>query len=127
MTMGYYKSITDTVSITYITNNPSVILVYLSLILGFLIGCAVVSKVISVLIDKFKNNIYFIFIGLSLGSVVGLFINTDMLNVYKNWSISNTFPYLDVLLGIFLFITGIIFAYQFVLYTRKRNKNTSQN
>lgn len=127
MTMGYYKSITDTVSVTYITNNPSVILVYLSLILGFLIGCAVVSKVISVLIDKFKNNIYFIFIGLSLGSVVGLFINTDMLNVYKNWSISNTFPYLDVILGIFLFITGIIFAYQFVLYTRKRNKNTSQN
>lgn len=122
MTVGYYKSLTDTVSITYISNNPSVIIVYLSLILGFLIGCAVVSKVISVLIDKFKNNIYFIFIGLSLGSVIGLFINTDMLNVYHSWTISNTFPYLDVILGICLFIIGIILAYQFVLYSRKRNK-----
>ena len=35
-------------------------------------------------------------------------IYLDMLNVYKNWSISNTFPYLDVILGIFLFTTGII-------------------
>lgn len=125
MTVGYYKSLTDTVSITYISNNPSVIIVYLSLIIGFLIGCAVVSKVISVLIDKFKNNIYFIFIGLSLGSVIGLFINTDMLNVYHSWTISNTFPYLDVILGICVFIIGIILAYQFVLYSRKRNQNNN--
>lgn len=123
MTVGYYKSITDTVSITYITNNPSVIIVYLSLILGFLIGCAVVSNIINILINKFKNNIYFIFIGLSLGSVIGLFINTDMLKVYHSWTISNNFPFLDVILGVFLFVIGIIMAYQFVLYSRKRNQN----
>lgn len=123
MTVGYYKSITDTVSITYITNNPSVIIVYLSLILGFLIGCAVVSNLINILINKFKNNIYFIFIGLSLGSVIGLFINTDMLKVYHSWTISNNFPFLDVILGLFLFVIGIIMAYQFVLYSRKRNQN----
>lgn len=125
MTVGYYKSITDTVSITYISNNPSVIIVYLSLILGFLIGCAVVSNVITILINKFKNNIYFIFIGLSLGSVIGLFVNTDMLKVYNSWSISSSFPYLDVILGIFLFVLGIILAYQFVLYSRKRNQNNN--
>ena len=125
MTVGYYKSITDTVSITYITNNPSVIIVYLSLILGFLIGCAVVSNLINILINKFKNNIYFIFIGLSLGSVIGLFINTDMLKVYHSWTISNNFPFLDVILGVFLFVIGIIMAYQFVLYSRKRNQNNN--
>lgn len=126
MTVGYYKSLTDTVSITYISNNPSIIIVYLSLIVGFLIGCAVISNVINILITKFKNNIYFIFIGLSLGSVIGLFINTDMLKVYNSWTISSTFPYLDVLLGIFLFAIGIFLAYQFVLYSRKRNISNNQ-
>lgn len=126
MTVGYYKSLTDTVSITYISNNPSIIIVYLSLIVGFLIGCAVISNVINILITKFKNNIYFIFIGLSLGSVIGLFINTDMLKVYNSWTISSIFPYLDVLLGIFLFAIGIFLAYQFVLYSRKRNISNNQ-
>lgn len=126
MTVGYYKSLTDTVSITYISNNPSIIIVYLSLIVGFLIGCAVISNVINILITKFKNNIYFIFIGLSLGSVIGLFINTDMLKVYNSWTISSTFPYLDVLLGVFLFAIGIFLAYQFVLYSRKRNISNNQ-
>ena len=126
MTVGYYKTLTDTVSITYISNNPSIIIVYLSLIVGFLIGCAVISNVINILITKFKNNIYFIFIGLSLGSVIGLFINTDMLKVYNSWTISSIFPYLDVLLGIFLFAIGIFLAYQFVLYSRKRNISNNQ-
>lgn len=121
MTVGYYKTLTDTVSISYISNNPSVIIVYLFLILGFLIGCMIVSSVINTLIAKFKDNIYFIFIGLSLGSVISLFINADMLRVYNTWVISNTFPYLDVILGIFLFVVGIIISYQFVLYSRKRN------
>ena len=122
MSVGYYKSLTDSVSISYITKNPSIIIVYLSLIIGFLLGCAIVSKVINALIDKFKNSIYFIFIGLSLGSIIGLFVNIDMIKVYAGWFSSNNFPYLDILLGIGLFVIGTICAYQLVLYIRRHDK-----
>lgn len=122
MALGYFIPLMNSIHFDYITNNPQVLIVYLMIVLGFIIGCGIISKVINLLIERFKGIVYFIFIGLSLGSIISLFINVDMLEIYNGWIAAGSFPFLDVILGLGLFICGILIAYQLVLYMRKKNK-----
>lgn len=122
MALGYFTPLLNSISFSYITQNPSVLLVYIFIGIGGLIGLAVLSKLINKLINKYKTIMYFVFIGLSLGSVLCLFINVDMLTVYNNWMKSNAFPFLDLILGVGLFICGTLISYQLVRYIRNKNK-----
>ena len=67
---------------------------------------------------------YYLFIGLSFGSIVTMFFNVDMLEIYQNWA-NNGINLLDLLLGIGLFIIGLIISYNLVLYMRRKNKKES--
>ena len=127
MAFGYFIPIMNSLKLDYIKNRPEVLLLYMFLIIGFLLGCAVVSKFINHVIEKHKTLMYFVFIGLSIGSVLALFINTDMLVVYTDWFDGGSFPLLDLLLGIGLFVCGLAIAYQLVIYMRKKNKNNNIN
>ena len=126
MGFGYYIPLMKSLSFTYIKNDPSVIVVYLLLIAGALLGAFASAKLLDMLTNKFKGLMYFIFIGLSLGSIVCIFYNADMIKVYKEWANGNSFPYLDVFLGIGLFILGVALSYLMVLYTRKKNKEKNK-
>ncbi len=120
MALGYFMPIMRSLTLSYITNNPMILVVYLFLIIGFVVGCAVLGKLLNHLIERFKNIMYFLFIGLSLGSIICLFLNSDMLLLYQGWAKSATFPFLDVFLGVGLFIVGTIIAYELVLFMRRK-------
>ena len=122
MALGYFIPLMNSLHFSYMQSNPMVLLVYLMLIVGFLIGCAVFSKLFNLLVEKFKGIMYFVFIGLSLGSIISLFFNSDMIAIYKGWISAAGFPWLDVVLGIGLFICGVIIAYELVVYMRKKNR-----
>lgn len=128
MALGYFTPLIKSLSISSITQNPSVILVFVFIGIGGLLGLASLSKIINSLIIKYKVIMYFVFIGLSLGSVICLFINVDLLNVYKSWANSAKFPTLDIILGIGLFTAGVAIAYLLVQYMRKKSikQDTSQ-
>lgn len=122
MALGYFIPLMNSFHFSYIQENPMVLLIYFMLMLGFILGCAAVSKIFNFLIEKFKGIMYFIFIGLSLGSILCLFLNSDMIQIYRGWVSSGSFPYLDIFLGVGLFVCGALIAYQLVVYMRKKNK-----
>lgn len=121
MAFGYFKPIMDSVSITYITNNPSVLLVYACLVLGFGIGLISFSKILTIIFKNYKKTAFFLIVGLSLGSVVSMFFNPDIYLVYQSWIAGNTLFGLDLGLGIGLFIIGIIIAVLFVRYEKNKS------
>lgn len=123
MALGYFTPLMKSISFTYITENPSVLLVYTFIGIGGLLGLASLSKLINRLISKHKILMYFVFIGLSLGSVICLFINVDMLSVYQGWINNGVFPFLDIFLGLGLFVAGALIAYQLVQYMRRKSVN----
>lgn len=121
MAVGYFLPIMNSVHITFWKDSPKVFVVYVILVVGFLIGCLVISKTITKLLEKYKRNMFFLFIGLSIGSVCAMFCNSDMIEIYKGWS-KDGIEVLDLTLGIVLFFVGLAFSYGFLLYSRKKNK-----
>lgn len=121
MALGYFLPIMNSVHLSYWKDNMSVFIVYVLLVVGCLIGCFVISKTITKLLEKYKKNMFYLFIGLSVGSVFAMFCNSDMIEIYKNWY-HNGIEVLDLTLGIVFFIIGLLFSYGFLLYSRKKNK-----
>ena len=124
MAAGYYTPILESISMTYWKANPSVFVVYFAFGIGALIGCFVISKIINVALVKYKNIIYYLFVGLSFGSVLAMIFNSDMLEVYRMWASGGQFMLsmpVELILGIVLFIVGAGFAYSMVLYSRRKN------
>lgn len=126
MGIGYFTPLMNSVSLTYWKANPYVLLVYLMLIVGFIIGLLTVSKILSILINKFHGQTFFTICGLSLGSIITMFLNSEVFIVYKDWN-QNKIDYVDLILGIVLFFVGIVLAYIFVRYERKKDKLALEN
>ena len=117
MAFGYFSSLINSISLSYWQSNPKIFIVYLCLIVGFVIGLFTVSKFMSKLIDRYRAPTFFTVAGLSLGSVVSMFFNPDIVAVYRSWDFSWS-TWCDLGVGIVLFIVGIIVAYLFVRYER---------
>ena len=117
MALGYFKPLMDSVSITYLTQNPHIILVFACLGIGLLIGIVSFSKILSNIFSKNRKNAFFMIVGLSLGSIVAMFFNPDIYEVYLSWANGSPFA-LDICLGVLLLIVGIILAYLFVKYEK---------
>lgn len=120
MMLGYFTPLINSISITYWGENPAVFIVYACLIVGFVAGLLTVSKGMSKLIEKWRAPTFFTVAGMSLGSVITMFYNTDMLDYYAEWG--GAFQLWELILGIVFFVGGIAAAYFFVRYERKHSK-----
>lgn len=121
MAFGYFKPIMASVSLTYWKANPLVLLLYGCFGIGLLIGVFSFSKLLTYLFNKAKITTYFFIIGLSLGSIISMFFNPDIYEIYVDWSKGEGNMTLDLPLGLVLMGIGIIVAYLFVRYERKKN------
>ena len=124
MAVGWFASLVDSVSMTYWQENPAVFLVYGGLVLGFLAGLLGFSKLLTLLFAKAREGAYFAIVGLSLGSILSMFCNGDILAVYKSWASGGVNPVLDIVLGVLLFVAGVVGAYLLVRYERKKDAET---
>ena len=120
MAFGYFKPLMATVSLTYWKENPSVLLLYVCLGVGLLLGIFTFSKLLTYLFKKARHTTYFLIVGLSLGSIVSMFFNPDIYEIYVNWSKGEGNLALDLPLGLVLMGIGIVIAYLFVKYERKK-------
>ena len=125
MAIGWYKSVAESVSLTYWKNNPAVLLVYVALGIGFIGGILGLSKLLTHLFATARHTSYSMIVGLSLGSIVSMFLNGDTMKIFMNWSVSGV-QVLDVVLGAVLFIVGLIGAYLLVRYQRKKDAEEQQ-
>lgn len=120
MAIGWFSSLVDSVSMTYWSQNPKVFFVYGGLGVGFLLGIFIFSKLLTYLFGTARHSSYSAVVGLSLGSIVAMFYNPDIFEIYSSWK-RNGVDVLDAVLGVVLFIVGTIGAYLLVRYQRKKD------
>ena len=120
MAFGYFTPIMQSVHLSYWQENPAVFGVYACLAVGFLLGLVTFSKLLTKIFARRRAAAFFVIVGLSLGSVVTMFFNPDVYAVYKGWA-ENGVNALDLALGLVLFAVGIVVAYLFVRYERKKS------
>jgi len=127
MAVGWFGGLVDSVSMTYWQANPSIFFVYAGLGIGFLMGLFTFSKFLTYLFGKARHTAYSMIVGLSLGSILSMFCNGDIITTYIAWGQSGA-NVLDIVLGIVLFAVGVIGAYMLVRYQRKKDtENTAEN
>lgn len=121
MSFGYFTPLMNSVSITNFKENPSIFLVYLCLIVGFVIGLIVVSKGMNKLLNRYKIPAFYCIAGLSLGSIVTMFFNPEVMEIYSSWA--NGGLALDLSIGLVVLIIGVVISYLFVRFERKKESN----
>ena len=119
MSFGFFTPLMNSVSLTYFKSNPSIFIVYLCLIVGFVIGLLTISKGLSELIKKHKANTFYTIAGLSLGSIIIMFFNPEVMAIYTAWNLTSMVR--DLSIGIIVFIIGILLSYWFVRFERKKD------
>ncbi len=120
MAVGWFSSVVSSVSMTYWKANPAVFLIYAGLGVGFLLGLFTFSKLLTHLFAKARHTAYSMIVGLSLGSILSMFCNGDIMAVYAGWA-NGGIVWLDLSLGIGLFVVGIAVSYLLVRYQRKKD------
>ncbi len=121
MAVGWFGSLMASVSMTYWKGNFEIFLVYGALGVGFLLGLFTFSKMLTYIFGKARHTAYSMIVGLSLGSILSMFCNGDVMEVYIGWA-KNGIAWLDLVLGIVLFAIGIASAYLLVRYQRKQDE-----
>ena len=119
MTFGCFTPLMNSVSLTYWRENPMVLLVYACLVVGFVLGLLTVSNGLSRLLEKKRAPAFYTIAGLSLGSIVTMFFNPEIMEVYESWTL-NAAMWRELGIGMALFAVGIIAAHFFVRYERNR-------
>lgn len=125
MIFGYYTALLGGLHLDLLQNIPK-LMVYVTMGVGFLIGVFAFSKGIEQILLKARKSFFFLVTGISVGSVISVFVGNECVEIYKGWD----FP--SLLIEIFLGITVLLsaFAISFVLtrYTEKReNEMQAQN
>lgn len=120
MAVGWFGSLMASVSMTYWKTNLAIFLVYGGLGIGFLLGIFTFSKILTYLFGKARHTAYSMIVGLSLGSILSMFCNGDIMEVYVAWAKSGI-AWLDLVLGVALFAVGVVGAYLLVRYQRKQD------
>ena len=126
MAIGWFGSLVDSVSLTYWLENPAIFLVYIGLGIGFLTGLFTFSKVLTLSFQKDRYTAYSLIVGLSLGSILSMFCNGDIVGVYAGWAV-NGVAWLDIILGVVLFGGGVIGSYALVKFQRKQDEKAKGN
>jgi putative membrane protein len=120
MSLGWFNDLVHSVSLTFWLENPIVFVYYLTLGAGFIAGLLTFSKILSILFKKMRQATYFVIVGLSLGSILSMFFNGDVLTVYLSWQ--GGANYLEIAMGVLLFALGTVASYLLVRYQRKKDR-----
>lgn len=107
LVVGFYEPILGLVSTDNIGRNISLLAVFA---VGVLVGFIIFSKIMNFFLTKFKNGTYHVILGFVIGSIVSIFINSNMFN-YE-------FPLYDEIIGPFALVIGIVVSFLFVKYVR---------
>ena len=119
MACGQFAPILNSLHLDYILENPIVLLLYFCIGGGFLAGLVLISRSFSKIIEKHRAPTFFLVVGLSLGSILSMFLNPDMWTVYTDWS-AGASPVLDLAIGVPLLVLGFIASLALTRYELKK-------
>lgn len=123
MAFGQFSPILNSVSISYISENPEVLGLYASLAVGFAAGIVLISRLFSAILARYKTTAFFMISGMSVGSVISMFINPDVYEVYTSWASGESSPTLPLVIGAVLLVLGFTLSF---LLTRYENRHSEK-
>lgn len=109
-----------------IINNENILAnigLFLTFAVGVAVGFVLVSKLMNHLMKKHYQSTMYSVIGFIGGSIISIFINSNMFNYLSNQS-NHT---LDVILSPIFMVVGIIVSYLMVRYVRKHKMEANNN
>lgn len=121
MMIGQYSVILASIHLSVLKASPLILLVLFALALGFVVGFIIFSKGVHTLLEKKRDSSYSVIVGLSLGSIITMFINPEVAGVYKAWSSARQVA-TQFAIGVPLMIVGFVLTYLLVRYQRKHDK-----
>ena len=124
MIFGYYTALINGIG-RELFSNVKLIFVYVSLVVGFAIGLLLFSKIINKMLISFRKPFFFMICGLSIGSVVAVFLGNECIEIYKAW----TMPYIviDITLGFIAIVLGFVITFLLYIFDKKRENKTEKN
>jgi len=117
MVIGFYQPILDLVDFSNFWPNVSLGFVFA---LGVLLGFIIFSKIMNKLITNHRRGTLFVVIGFIIGSLISIFVNSQMFNYFQA-----SFGLLDWILSPILLIIGLVLSTLFVRFTRKHKDSTN--
>ncbi len=121
MAFGQFGPILNSVSVSYILDNPQVLGLYASLGVGFIAGIVLISRLFSAILAKHKVTAFFMITGMSTGSIISMFINPDVYEVYTVWGTGSGNPVLSIIIGAALLALGSVLSFLLTRYELKHN------
>lgn len=125
MATGQFSPILESVHLDYILTNPIVLLLYFSLAIGFIAGLLGLSRILSYLLSRYHASAFCLITGLSVGSILSMYLGTDMMHRYSELAALPAFPWGTVVFGVVLFVFGFVLAYLLVRYEGKHGIKAS--
>lgn len=119
MACGQFKPILNSLHLDYILENPEVLGLYICIGGGFLAGIVVISRIFSKILERHRLTAFFLVVGLSLGSIASMFLNSDMWEIYTAWAGGKS-PWGDVISGILLGVVGFALSFLLTRYELKK-------
>lgn len=120
LVIGFYKPILFLIRLENVWRNLSLLAVFA---LGVLVGFIIFSKLMNRLITNHKNSTMYVVIGFIIGSLISIFVNSNMFDYCR----SDAFGLVDQILGPSLLIIGTIVSYFFVRYKRAHKEINAKN
>ena len=117
MMFGYYKALMDGIG-RELFSDFGLIMVYVILLVGFVIGTLLFSKIINKLLENARIKFFFVICGLSIGSVFAVFLGNDCMDIYKGWT--NATMVSDILIGFAVLLVGFAISFALYIYDKKR-------
>ncbi len=124
MMLGIFSPLMDSVSLTFWKENPKILLTYASLAVGLILGLLFLSKLLTYLLGRARQGVFFTVCGLSLGSFFSMYLGGEAREVYASWQAGGALR--DILIGIPLFAVGVLAAYLFVKKERQKSLSSRE-
>lgn len=104
--------------------------------IGCLIGVAFISKLMLMLLEKYRHQTFFAIIGFVFGSILILYFNYDIFNYYRVWfdpSLGDTFNihplmpyYVEIIVGAITLVITAFLSYLLVKAERKHKEEKAK-
>ncbi len=127
MMFGYYRPIVASISLTYWTQYPQIFGFYVVFAVGFLLGFWITSKIMDRLFAWNRLACYRVIVGMSIGSVIGMFVNPDVFGIYYSWGLGfnieqSTQMIVDIALFVPLLVVGFLISFLLVRNSSKKQQ-----
>lgn len=120
MIFGCYIYLLNGINVNLINNNE-MILLYIVIIIGFLLGVIMFSKFINYFIINRQEDFNYLICGLFVSSIVCMFLNKEMINILKLIIEENYIK--TIIFSFFNFFLGFFITFMIYLLKVKRCKN----